>query len=64
MCPSGRRFDQNAMLAFAERLLSAVRTSGYWRMRLLAHMEWAMLDKPGVEDLVEYETRLNYLIPK
>jgi len=27
-------------------------------------MEWALLDKPGVEDLVEYETRLNYVLPK
>ena len=26
------------MLAFAERLLSAVRTPGYWRMRLVVHM--------------------------
>jgi hypothetical protein len=27
-------------------------------------MEWALLDLPGVDDLIEYETRLNYLIPK
>jgi hypothetical protein len=27
-------------------------------------MEWALLDKPGVDDLVEYETRLNYVLPK
>jgi hypothetical protein len=27
-------------------------------------MEWSLLDKPGVDDLLEYETRLNYLIPK
>jgi hypothetical protein len=27
-------------------------------------MEWALLDKPGVENLVEYETRLNYVLPK
>src|SRR5205085_4644000 len=32
--------------------------------RLVAHMEWALLDKPGVYDLLEYETRLNYLLPK
>ena len=32
--------------------------------RLLAHMEWGCLDKPGVDDLVEYETRLNYVLPK
>jgi hypothetical protein len=27
-------------------------------------MEWALLDLPGVDDLIEYETRVNYLIPK
>ena len=30
----------------------------------MGHMEWALLDLPGVEDLVEYETRVNYVIPK
>ncbi len=27
-------------------------------------MEWSLLDKPGVSDLLEYETRLNYVFPK
>jgi hypothetical protein len=27
-------------------------------------MEWALVDKHGVEDLLEYETRVNYVIPK
>jgi hypothetical protein len=27
-------------------------------------MEWSLLDKLGVDDLLEYETRLNYVIPK
>jgi len=60
----GDRFDQDAMLAFVEGLLSAGGTSGHRRTRLLGHMEWSLLDKPGVEDLLEYETRLNYLLPK
>src|SRR6266446_1965794 len=60
----GDRFDQDAMLAFVEELLSAGGASGHGRTRLLGHMEWSLLDKPGVEDLLEYETRLNYLLPK
>jgi hypothetical protein len=60
----GDRFDQDAMLAFVEELLSAGGASGRRRTRLLGHMEWSLLDKPGVEDLLEYETRLNYLLPK
>jgi len=57
-------FDQEAMLALVEDLLQSSATSGYPLARLLGHMEWALLDKPGVEDLLEYETRLNYLLPK
>jgi len=57
-------FDQDAMIALVEELLAASRTSAYRRTRLLGHMQWALLDRPGVEDLVEYETRLNYVLPK
>jgi hypothetical protein len=31
--------------------------------RLWATMEWALLDFPGVHDIVEYESRLNFLLP-
>ena len=60
----GEQFDQNAMLALIEEVLQSGASSGYPITRLLAHMEWALLGKPGVEDLVEYETRLNYVLPK
>src|SRR5467141_2708947 len=60
----GDHFDQNAMLALIEEVLQLADTDGYPLTRLLAHMEWALLDKPGVDNLVEYETRLNYVLPK
>src|SRR5207247_7683182 len=60
----GDRFDQDAMLALLEEVIQAGAASGYPLTRLVAHMEWALLDKPGVDDLVEYETRLNYVLPK
>ncbi len=60
----GDHFDKNAMLALIEEVLQSANTAGYPFTRLLAHMEWALLDKPGVDNLVEYETRLNYLLPK
>ena len=56
--------DQDAMLALLEGVLQSGDASGYPLTRLLAHMEWALLDKPGVDDLLEYETRLNYVLPK
>src|ERR1700686_193270 len=60
----GDHFDQNAMLALMEDVLQSADTAGYPLTRLVAHMGWALLDKPGVDDLVEYETRLNYVLPK
>lgn len=58
------RFDQDAMLAWIEEALQSGAAAGYPLTRLVAHMEWALLDNPGVGDLVEYETRLNYVLPK
>ena len=60
----GDRFDQDAMIALLEEVLQSGDASGYPLTRLVAHMEWALLDKPGVGDLLEYETRLNYMLPK
>ena len=59
------RFDQDAMLALVEGSASGGAMQKATPLtRLLAHMEWALLDKPGVDDLLEYETRVNYLLPK
>jgi hypothetical protein len=60
----GDHFDQSAMLALIEEVLQSADTAGYPLTRMVAHMEWALLDKPGVNNLVEYETRLNYVLPK
>lgn len=58
------RFDQEAMLSLIEQVLNDGMARGTQLTRLVANMEWALLDKPGVKDLVEYETRLNYVLPK
>jgi MEDS: MEthanogen/methylotroph, DcmR Sensory domain len=60
----GGRFDQQAMLALIEELLRAGKQQGFGLTRLWANMEWALEDLPGVHDIVEYETRLNYVLPK
>jgi len=60
----GDRFDQDAAVALIEEILQSGAAAGYALTRLVAHMEWALLDKPGVDNLVEYETRLNYVLPK
>jgi hypothetical protein len=58
------RFDQDRMLALIEEVLQAGPAQGYPLTRLVANMEWALEDRPGVDDLVEYETRLNFILPK
>jgi hypothetical protein len=58
------RFDQDDMLALIEGLLQSGAATGSGRIRLLAHMEWSLLAQPGVDDMLEYETRLNDVTPK
>jgi DcmR-like sensory protein len=57
-------FDQDKMLALIEEVLDGGKQQGFPLTRLVAHMEWALEDRPGVDDLVEYETRLNYVLPR
>jgi hypothetical protein len=57
-------FDQDKMLALIEEVLNGGHRQGFALTRLVAHMEWALEDRPGVNDLVEYETRLNYILPR
>jgi hypothetical protein len=58
------RFDQDAMLELIESVLQGGKAEGFPLTRLVAHMEWALQDRPGVNDLVEYETRLNFVLPR
>ena len=62
----GGRFDQDAMLALIEEVLQSGPAAGYPLTRFLGHMEWALLDKPGLDDLsfIEFETRVNYMLSK
>jgi hypothetical protein len=60
----GSRFDQETWLTSFEQVLQSGPAAGYARTRFLAQMEWALADLPGVEDLIEFETRVNYVVPK
>ena len=57
-------FDQNRMLALLEEVLAGGKAQGFPLTRLMANMEWALEDRPGLEDFLEYETRVNYLTPR
>jgi len=59
------RFDQDAMLATVESLIHSGAAAGYARTRLVGHhMDWLFLDKPAVNNLLEYEARLNGVLSK
>ena len=58
------RFDQDRMLALLQQVLETGRQQGFALTRMVAHMEWALEERPRVDDLVEYETRVNYMWPR
>src|SRR6266481_3846395 len=61
----GHRFDQDAMLATVEELIQSGAAAGYARTRLVGHhMDWLFRDKPAVNNLIEYEARLNHTLSK
>src|SRR6202048_5164214 len=61
---SGGRFDPDTWLASFEQVLQAGPAAGYPQTRFLADMEWALVDLPGVDDLIEFETLVNYVVLK
>jgi hypothetical protein len=58
--PDGR-FDQNRMLDMWDAALAAAQSAGFPCTRLVAHMEWGLEERDGVDDLLEYEARFNLL---
>jgi MEDS: MEthanogen/methylotroph, DcmR Sensory domain len=60
----GGHFDVETWLSTFEEVLQSGPAAGYGQTRFFGHMEWALTGLPGTEDLMEYETRVNYVIPK
>jgi hypothetical protein len=57
-------FDKDRMLALLPEVLESGREQGFGLTRMVAHVEWALEKQPGVDDLVEYEARVNYIWPR
>jgi hypothetical protein len=57
-------FDQHAMLGLVEEVLTDSKRRGFPFTRWVANMGWALGGHRGVEDLVEYCTRLNDVTPR
>src|SRR6266478_2358962 len=60
----GGRLDQSRMVAVIEEILNSGRAQHFPHTRFLADMAWALHRLPGVEDLVEFEARVNRVLPK
>lgn len=56
-----RRFDPEEMLAFVANAVTQSEAEGFTAVRGAAEMTWALGDEPGVELLMEYESRINHL---
>jgi hypothetical protein len=59
----GGRFDQEAMLALLEEVLIDGKAHSFGLTRFWSDMEWALEDCSGVETLVEFEARVNRILP-
>ena len=53
------RFDADRMLEVFERLASGNAKSGFPLSRIVCRMDWASKDRSHVDDLVEFESRVN-----
>jgi len=60
----GGRFDKNAMLALIQETLKTGTTLGFALTRLVAHAESVLEDWANVNDWIEYETRVNEVLPR
>ncbi|MGC9941237.1 MAG: MEDS domain-containing protein [Verrucomicrobiota bacterium] len=53
------RFDQDRMLEVFEKLASGNSKEGFPRSRIVCHMDWAAGSQAHVQNLIEFESRVN-----
>lgn len=56
-------FDQHLMIDMLLKAIGPGNAPPGKMSRNIANMEWALEDRPGVHDVVEYEARLNQALP-
>lgn len=57
-------FDQQRMIETLLTMIAPDKAPPGKITRAIANMEWALEDRPGVHDIVEYEARLNAALPE
>lgn len=59
----GGRFDPDRMIESLTSILDASRDE-YGLTRLMGTMEWSLCNAPGVQQIIEYECRINDVMPR
>lgn len=57
-------FDPDLMIGLLIDNVNQARAEGYPALRVTGEMTWALGDEPGVERLIEYESKLNGVFPQ
>jgi hypothetical protein len=57
------RFDPSLMIETLLKMIDPANSPPGKMSRNIANMEWALEDRPGVHEIVEYEARLNQALP-
>jgi hypothetical protein len=57
-------FDGESMLRLVPQILTSGRDLGFRMTRLIAHAEHVMKDANDADAFIEYESRLNFILPK
>ena len=57
-------FDPAWMIQFLKEAVDSAKVEGFNALRVTGEMTWALGRDPGVEKLIEYEAKLNYIFPE
>ncbi|MFP4143120.1 MAG: MEDS domain-containing protein [Thermoplasmata archaeon] len=57
-------FEPSGMIALIKRMEENALEEGFQGLRLTSEMTWALADRTGTGKLIEYETKLNKIIPQ
>jgi len=56
-------FDPDWMIGYLKKATESAKAAGFQGLRATGEMTWALDESPGAERLMEYEAKLNRLIP-
>lgn len=60
----GGEFDKDRMLVTVQNAFDEGRAAGFPRLRIMGNMAWAFGDRPGTEQIIEYEARVNEVLAR